>query len=373
MKKLILSLIAMASMMSMATAGNGYHITCTSEGLEDGDTVYLCSVQGYFSLVLEDTAYVKNNKFEFKGDFDGLTDRYILPMHQGKPGDLTEIMLENADIDVQIFKSEEGKPQKQAIVKGGPASQQYNNDYKKGYKLYEDQIAGPWHIVMDSTSTKEAKDKAQAVVDSISKLRDAYTKKYIVDHIPSAVSDMLFDYNLDKFSKEEQESVLKKMGEGHHYYYYTKIMKERAAEAKVAVGQKYTDLAMPDPNGKTMKLSDYIGKSKYVLVDFWASWCGPCCMEMPNVVKAYNTYHQKGFDVIGVSFDNNKEAWKKAITRLQMPWHHMSDLKGWGCAASAAYNIKGIPANILVDKNGKIVGKNLRGEDLQNKLAELFK
>lgn len=373
MKKLILSVVAMASVMTMATAGNGYHITGTSEGVVDGDTVYLCSMQGYFSLVPEDTAYVKNNKFEFKGDFDGLTYRYILPMHNGKAVDWADIMLENADIDIQIFENKEGaKEKKKAIVKGGPAGKQFE-EYQKGYKVYEDQIEGPWHIVMDSTATKDAKDKAQAVVDSISKLRDAYTKKYIVDNIPSAVSDMLFAFNQDKFSKEEQESVMKKMGQGHHYYYYTLFMKEREAEAKSAVGQKYTDLAMPDPNGKTMKLSDYIGKSKYVLVDFWASWCGPCCKEMPNVVKAYNTYHQKGFDVIGVSFDNNKDAWKKAIARLQMPWHHMSDLKGWGCAASAAYNIKAIPANILVDKKGNIVGKNLRGEDLQNKLAELFK
>lgn len=373
MKKLILSVAAMASMMTVATAGNGYHITGTSEGVVDGDTVYLCEMQGLFSMVPIDTAYVKNNKFEFKGEFDGLANRYILPFHKGTAIDWADVMLENADIEIQIFDNREGvKEKKKAIVKGGPANKDYE-EYQKAIKPYEDAVDVPWKICMDSTSTQEAKAKAKIECDSLVKIRDNFTKKYLVDHIPSALSDMLFAYRQGLFSKAEQDDILKKMGEGHHYYYYTQLMNERAAEAKSAIGQKYTDLAMPDPNGKTMKLSDYVGKSKYVLVDFWASWCGPCCHEMPNVVKAYNTYHQKGFDVIGVSFDNNKEAWKKAITRLQMPWHHMSDLKGWGCAASAAYNIKAIPANILVDKKGNIVGKNLRGEDLQNKLAELFK
>lgn len=372
MKKLILSLIAISSMGIAAMASNGYHITGTSEGVVDGDTVYLCEMQGFFSMIPIDTAYVKNNKFEFRGSFDGLAPRYILPMHNGKTIDWASIMLENADIDVQIFASKGQNNHKDAIVKGGPASVQYA-EYQALVKPYEDQIDAPWKVTMDSTATKEAKAAAQAKIDSLDKIKDGITKKYIVDHIPSAVSDLLFLYSQDKLSKDEQDAILKKMGEGHHYYYYTQMMNERAAEAKTAVGQKYTDLAMPDPKGKTMRLSDYIGKSKYVLVDFWASWCGPCCREMPNVVKAYNTYHQKGFDVIGVSFDNSKEAWVKAITRLQMPWHHMSDLKGWGCAASAAYNIKGIPANVLVDKKGNIIAKNLRGDDLQNKLAELFK
>ena len=118
---------------------------------------------------------------------------------------------------------------------------------------------------------------------------------------------------------------------------------------------------------------EYVKKNKYTLIDFWASWCGPCRAEMPTVVKAYNLYHKKGFEVVGVSFDNNKAAWVKAIAQLKLPWSHMSDLKGWGCAAAPIYNIKGIPANVLVDSKGIIVGKNLRGEDLLNELAKLMK
>ena len=105
-----------------------------------------------------------------------------------------------------------------------------------------------------------------------------------------------------------------------------KDLDEKKAEMATAVGQQYTDLAMPNPKGKTIRVSDYVKKNKYTLIDFWASWCGPCRAEMPTVVKAYNLYHKKGFEVVGVSFDNNKAAWVKAIAQLKLSWPHMSDL-----------------------------------------------
>ena len=138
------------------------------------------------------------------------------------------------------------------------------------------------------------------------------------------------------------------------------------------IGQQYTDLEMADPDGKIHKVSELVGEGKWVLVDFWASWCGPCRAEMPNVLEAYNMYHEKGFEVIGISFDEKKEAWLKAINQINMPWMQLSDLKGWKCAAASAYMIDAIPDNILIDPQGKIIARALRGKALHKRLQKVF-
>ena len=151
-----------------------------------------------------------------------------------------------------------------------------------------------------------------------------------------------------------------------------KLMKPKDDPKTAFIGQQFTDLEMADPDGKLHKISELVGEGHWVLVDFWASWCGPCRAEMPNVVEAYNKYHDKGFEVVGVSFDNKKEAWVKAIGQLKMPWLQISDLKGWECAAAPIYKVDGIPDNILIDPQGKIVDRALRGKALQTRLQKIF-
>ena len=146
---------------------------------------------------------------------------------------------------------------------------------------------------------------------------------------------------------------------------------QQGQTAAPAIGQKAPELAFQNPEGKTVKLSDL--KGKVVLIDFWASWCRPCRMENPNVVKAYNKYHEKGFEIYSVSLDKDKAAWMNAIKQDGLIWpNHVSDLLFWQSKAAQIYGVRSIPATYLIGKDGKIIAKNLRGPALEQALDQIF-
>ena len=153
---------------------------------------------------------------------------------------------------------------------------------------------------------------------------------------------------------------------------YKAIMAQRDAENATAEGKPFREIAMVDLNGNMKRLSDVVKANKLTLIDFWASWCAPCRAEMPNVKKLYAQYHDKGLEIYGVSLDENMVNWQNAVNQMKLPWIQVSDLKGWQSEGAGTYNIRAIPATVLIDQNGTIIGKNLRGEELAKKVAEML-
>lgn len=152
--------------------------------------------------------------------------------------------------------------------------------------------------------------------------------------------------------------------------YYTDLKTIYNNTKGIEIGELAPDIDLPQPDGKNLKLSSLRGK--VVLIDFWASWCGPCRAEFPNVKRVYAKYKEKGFEIYGVSLDRDKPSWVNSISSLGLDWKHVSDLKYWSCAPAKVYKVSGIPFTVLIDKNGKVIAKNLRGAELEKKLEELF-
>lgn len=174
------------------------------------------------------------------------------------------------------------------------------------------------------------------------------------------------------FDLDDLDVIVSEFDESISTSEYVKNLTDRLAVLKrVDIGQPIVDFTMMDTAGHPISLSDLTGK-KYLLMDFWASWCGPCRAENPNVVAVYNDYKDKGFDVIGISLDRNKEKWVEAIAKDDLTWTHVSDLIGWDNASAKLYGVRSIPHSILVSPDGIILAKNLRGEDLRAKVSELL-
>jgi peroxiredoxin len=342
---------------------NQFTINGNVKGIDTG-LVYLQKTDAGVWTKLDSTN-ITEGKFTFKGNV--ATPEILYVSFSGNQLNFP-FFVENSEIDLTVYADSIDK----SVVKGSETYTVYKNylDQKNVFDKKMDDL------YTEYKKAREANDTAlMSKLDATSNDLDKETKKLIVDYVKannkSVVAPYLIKRNMWQFELPELEQIsatfdtsLKASG------YYQSVMNMIDVLKKVAIGQPAVDFTMNDSLGKPVTLSSFRGK--YLLVDFWASWCSPCRGENPNVVKAYQGYSSKGFDVLGVSFDKDRAKWIQATKDDNLTWTHVSDLQYWGNAAGKLYGINSIPANVLLDKDQKIIAKNLRGDDLQNKLAELL-
>ncbi len=358
MKQWILAAFVIAAVPS--TAQVKYNVS----GLyaDDGKKVYLIDQLADKAI---DSIFVADGKFSFTGTAD--------------KDALLAVKAENSKWTTEFFND------------GTPVVINVNDSTLKGSSLNE-RLAKleveqdiPRRILNAKTSNMTEADlmaHQDELMDEINKMIDeqiAFAAKVFKEERNSLIPVAFAGYYFMENGVEAFDELVKQQVVFANHPYLKKTRDEVEAMLKpndspktAFIGQQFIDLEMADPDGKMHKISELVGEGHWVLVDFWASWCGPCRAEMPNVLEAYNQYHAKGFEVIGVSFDQKKEAWIKAVDQLKMPWLQISDLKGWNCAAAPAYKIDGIPDNILIDPQGKIIDRALRGKPLHRRLQKIF-
>jgi thiol-disulfide isomerase/thioredoxin len=324
---------------------DGFTITGTISGFADGTSVSFLNDQ---TGQLEQQATIKNGKFTIRGKleqpvFKGLAFANTQPM--------VPLFLDNSNITIIGDKNALDK----LVIKGSPSHAEFT-EYVTAINPY-------MNLFMPGA------EYDTSAINKVKVISENFVRKYPSSYVSPLAIIRLYQASEDGVKAEELYNLLPRPVQTSYLGAYAN---QQIQESKInPIGSVMSEFSQTDTAGKPISISAFRGK--YVLVDFWASWCKPCRMENPNVVAAFNKYKDKKFTILGVSLDQAKDAWLNAIKMDNLAWSHVSDLRGWGNAVAAQFHVQSIPQNFLLDPEGRIIAKNLRGEVLNKRLDVLLK